>query len=286
MRRSIAIQFVRRSSLLAAILLPGIGICLASPTFAQTSTRLAEPKPLTEFPPKGKFHIYLLMGQDNMIGRGKVSDEDRKLASRVVKLDREGRWVPAVDPLHSENLAIDGVGPGLSFGRLVSADDDTITVGLVPCAKPGSPLTSWQPEGSAYRNAIKQAKLAQERGTLKGILWHHGEYDGRLRVQSATYGIRLAEIVLAFRKDVHEPQLPFIAARMADFVRPDRIPYANRINSALDRLPREVRYVSLVNTDHLTPIGGTDDFDARSARELGVRFAKTVRDLRFEQARK
>ncbi|HEX8916483.1 MAG TPA: sialate O-acetylesterase, partial [Humisphaera sp.] len=51
-------------------------------------------------PAKDKFLLFLLVGQSNMAGRGKVEDEDRKPHPRVVSLDKAGQWVPAVDPIH------------------------------------------------------------------------------------------------------------------------------------------------------------------------------------------
>ena len=45
-------------------------------------------------------HLYLLIGQSNMAGRGEVAKEDRTPHPRVLKLDKKDEWVPAVDPLH------------------------------------------------------------------------------------------------------------------------------------------------------------------------------------------
>jgi hypothetical protein len=51
-----------------------------------------------EEPSKENFHLFLLVGQSNMAGRGKVAEEDRKAHPRVLMLTKENRWVPAVAP--------------------------------------------------------------------------------------------------------------------------------------------------------------------------------------------
>jgi hypothetical protein len=47
-----------------------------------------------------RFHLFLLAGQSNMAGRGKVEPQDAEPHPRVRMLDQAGNWVPAVDPLH------------------------------------------------------------------------------------------------------------------------------------------------------------------------------------------
>src|SRR5687767_14018933 len=49
---------------------------------------------------KGKFHLYLLIGQSNMAGRGAVEEADKKPLPRVFMFTKEKAWAPAVDPQH------------------------------------------------------------------------------------------------------------------------------------------------------------------------------------------
>ena len=46
------------------------------------------------------YDLYLLTGQSNMAARGKVDIESKQTHPRVFTLSKEGRWIPAVDPLH------------------------------------------------------------------------------------------------------------------------------------------------------------------------------------------
>src|SRR5262245_32294917 len=78
-----------------------------------------------------KVHLYLLIGQSNMAGRGKVEAEDKKPHTRVLMLNKEDQWVPAVDPLHFDKGSA-GVGPGLTFGKTLAEADKEVTIGLIP----------------------------------------------------------------------------------------------------------------------------------------------------------
>ncbi len=105
-----------------------------------------------KLPAKEKFHLYLLVGQSNMAGRGKVEAEDKNPVANLLMLDKLNNWVPAVDPLHFDKPSA-GVGPGRTFGIAVAAAEPTITVGLIPCAAGGSPIDAWKP--GAYHAQTK-----------------------------------------------------------------------------------------------------------------------------------
>ena len=52
-----------------------------------SSTAAAE----TKLPAKKDFHLYLLVGQSNMAGRGKVAEADKRLSSEEANELRTGR---------------------------------------------------------------------------------------------------------------------------------------------------------------------------------------------------
>ena len=62
-------------------------------------------------PPKEKFKIVVLAGQSNMAGRGFPTEADKVAHPRVLMLNRQGEWVPCVDPIHYD-IPGSGVGPG------------------------------------------------------------------------------------------------------------------------------------------------------------------------------
>src|SRR5438445_12927696 len=96
--------------------------------------------------PKEKFHLYLLVGQSNMAGRGEVEEQDKTPHPRVFSFDEKEQWVPAVEPLHFDKPKIADVGPGLAFGKAMAEAEPDVVIGLIPCAVGGSPLASWQPK--------------------------------------------------------------------------------------------------------------------------------------------
>ena len=125
-------------------------------------------------PAKEQFHLFLLVGQSNMAGRGKVEQQDREPHPRVLMLTKDQQWVPAVAPLHFDKPSVVGLGIGRSFAMQVAETDADITVGLIPCAAGGSPIASWEPGGyhgqtrsHPYDDALHRAKLAMKAGTLR-----------------------------------------------------------------------------------------------------------------------
>ncbi len=238
-----------------------------------------------QLPPKHKFHLFLLAGQSNMAGRGKVEAQDRQPHPRVVMLTKDNRWVPAVDPLHFDKPGMVGVGPGRTFGIEVAAADPEITVGLIPCAAGGSPIASWQPRGyhgqtksHPYDDALRRARKAMESGVLRGILWHQGEADaghGRAEV----YEQKLHELVARFRRDLGAPDLPFVAGQLGQFAGRPWSDGKRRVDAAHRSLPQKVPHTAFVPSEGLTPKSDGVHFDAASCREFGQRYARAYLTL-------
>ena len=140
--------------------------------------------------PHEALHLYLLIGQSNMAGRGEVAAQDRQIHPCVSALDRSCRWLPAADPIHFDKPGA-GVGLGLTSGKIMAGHDPLVHVGLIPCAAGGSPISVWRPgctwdeTGSVpYDDALRRSRLAMGQGVLRGILWHQGESDSKeLRIR-------------------------------------------------------------------------------------------------------
>ena len=100
-------------------------------------------------PPQG-MKLILCIGQDNMAGRTKATDEDRVEVPNAYKLDRDGKWVAAKTPYHFDRRTA-GVGPVDDFVRLYLADRPGESVGVVPCAVGGSSISSRPSSGTRAR---------------------------------------------------------------------------------------------------------------------------------------
>ena len=112
--------------------------------------------------PRENFHIYLLIGQSNMAGRGDVSAE-KVDSSRLLKWGDAGGWVEATEPLYRDGETA-GAGPGMSFARAMADAEPNATVGLVSAAVGGTLLREWMPGCTFYTNAVARCRAALAKG--------------------------------------------------------------------------------------------------------------------------
>jgi hypothetical protein len=238
----------------------------------------------TKLPPRERFHLFLLVGQSNMVGRGKVADQDKQPTPRVLKLSQDGNWVPAIDPLHFDKPKIVGVGLGRSFAAEVAAANPEITIGLIPCAVGGSPIASWEPGGyhastktHPWDDALVRAKVALKSGTLKGILWHQGESDSQPKL-AEVHEVKLHALIARFRSALDAESVPFIAGQMGQFAKRPWDDARKLVDAAHRKLPKNVPHTAFVSSDGLTHKGDIVHFDSKSYRELGRRYAKAYLD--------
>lgn len=228
---------------------------------------------------KKDFHLFLLVGQSNMAGRGEVTSADRKPIDRVLMYTKAGEWKPATAPLHFDKPKIVGVGIGRSFAKKVLGDRRDITIGLIPCAVGGSPIDSWT-DGAYYKptkshpwdDALRRAKAALKSGTLEGILWHQGESDSKSGLAQA-YEKKLHALVERLRKELKAKHAPFIAGQMGQFKERPWSDDKKLVDQAHQNLPKHVGKSAFVNSDGLKHKGDKVHFDADSYRELGRRYA-------------
>lgn len=246
-----------------------------------TTTRAAEPATRPAPPADAKLAIFLLAGQSNMAGRGKVEPQDQVADPNVWALDAQNAWVPAIDPLHFDKPKIAGVGLGRTFAiDYAKAHPDTI-VGLVPCAVGGTSLDEWAPGGKLYSNAIDRMRIAMRHGTVRGILWHQGESDAKPeRIES--YATRFDALIAHFRADLQATEVPLVVGQLGILERAEestpRVPF----NAMIARYPEGRPLVACVTSEGLKSNGDGTHFDAASQRELGRRYAAAF--LKLEAA--
>jgi len=265
-----------------SVLLTLTACSMAAPAGAQTNAAAAP----TRLPAKEKLHLYLLMGQSNMAGRGKIASEDKATHPRVLLFTLDNKWELAVEPVTRDKPGMLGVGPGLAFGKAMAEKEPGVTIGLVPCAVGGTPLKRWQSGGDLYSNAVHRARLAMQNGTIKGILWHQGESDSGSTTNAHTYGDRLARMIEDIRADLAAPGLPVVVGQIGEFLYdrgPDHSPYARVVNAALAALPDKVPATACAPSKGLNHKGDQLHFDAAAQREFGRRYAAAM--LRLQSAR-
>lgn len=239
----------------------------------------AKPAAAVPLPAKEKFHLFLLVGQSNMLGMAKAEDQDRVAPPRVYAFNDRKEWIPAADPLQIRQHPSAGVCLGRTFGIEVAATDPTIAVGLIPAAVGSTNTGEWLSEKCGYYDkALKMAQAASEKGTLKGILWHQGESDC-LGGQFKGYRERLQTLAEKFRTDLKQPDLPFIVGELGPFLEKSARPGVEQVNAALKSFPSHVARSAFVSAEGLKDKGDKTHFDAASTRELGHRYAAAYLQL-------
>ena len=83
--------------------------------------------------------LYLLIGQSNMAGRGKLTAENRVGSERIYKLDAQGKWQQAEEPIHFDKK-VAGAGLAASFARMVADKDRNDKIlARIPAGRWGTP---------------------------------------------------------------------------------------------------------------------------------------------------
>lgn len=230
-------------------------------------------------PSKESFDLFLLVGQSNMAGRGKVTDADQSPVDGVLMFNTDQQWVPAVDPLHFDKPKIAGVGLGRTFGIAIAKMTPGKTIGLIPCAVGGTGIDVWIPGARdaatnthPWDDAMVRAKAALKDGTLRGILWHQGESDSNAE-KSATYEAKLHDLIARFRDELDAPDVPFIVGQLGEFEGKPWDDAKHLVDKAHQELPSKVKATAFVSADALVDGGDKTHFDAESMREFGRRYA-------------
>ena len=225
--------------------------------------------------------LYLLVGQSNMAGRGKVTEADRTPDPRIFVLNRENTWANQGEPLHFDKAEA-GVGLGFTFGKLAADARPGVTIGLIPCAVGGTPISRWKPGADLYEKALARARIAVKSGRLKGILWHQGESDSNNAVQAEGYAEKLAEIVRGFRRDLDASAVPFVAGELGEFLYTrtgDKSPAARIVNAQIDTLPKLVPHTAVARSTGLGHKGDQLHFSSEALKEFGKRYFEALQSI-------
>ncbi len=223
---------------------------------------------------KEKLHIYLLMGQSNMVGRDTSTIFSQTPEPRIGYIDGRSRWFVAVEPMHAGGT---GVGPGISFAKEMLKNYPDGKIGLVPCAVGGSPLKNWMKGAVNYENTLKQAKAAMSAGVLGGVLWHQGENDSYKAEDADTYEARLVEMFKNLRTDLGSPDLPIVVGQMGEFF---KSPNGDTVKAAIEKIPNALPFVGFADSKGLQHKGDNLHFNAEAEEQLGKRYAEAMQKLK------
>jgi carbohydrate esterase-like sialic acid-specific acetylesterase len=252
-----------------------------------TATATTEPPPVDPDPPPGtpRTQVFLLFGQSNMWGVPNPQQQDLEINPRVEVLtmtscQRHGvnQWVPAQPPLHGcvgqigTGTQGPGLGPGDYFAKTVADAFPEDTILLVPAAVPGVSIDTFQPGQQNYNNLLTRARMAQQRGEIRGMIFHQGETDNN----QGTWPARVKTVVDRLRSDLGTGEVPFVAGELLIGG------CCTAHNTLINQLPSVITNTSVARANGFTPLPndgfGNLHFDLTSQREFGRRYGQLMVD--------
>jgi enterochelin esterase family protein len=248
------------------------------------------------------FHIYLCIGQSNMEGPAPIGPQDTisnkrlKLLSALdcPELGRTmGNWYDAKPPLCRCNTRLS---PADYFGRtMIQYLPENISIGLVHVAVAGSKIeifdkvlyktyldTSaasrpWMIKmsdaygGNPYQRLVDMARIAQQKGVIKGILLHQGESNTGDKAWPAKvkkiYDDLLADLQLA------PNSIPLLAGEV---VNADQGGLCARMNEIIVTLPQTLSRAMVIPSAGLEAVPDKLHFTAEAIRRFGRRYASRM----------
>ncbi len=228
---------------------------------------------------KSKVWVFIMAGQSNMAGRGKVEAEDTISDTRIFTLNKNNDWVLAKEPLHFYEPNLTGLDCGLSFAKeiLKNAPSD-VKIAIIPCAVGGSSIQQWLGD-STYRNVTlltnfkEKAALAQTKGVIKGIIWHQGESNANDR-DLPGYPAYMDALFSVFRKTSGFKKLPIILGEIGEFSPdPAKKALTQKMNETIHDFVKTRKNYSYIKTTDLNHKGDNLHFDSASQRKMGERYA-------------
>lgn len=250
--------------------------------FCAMNSMAAEKSGAWKIPEKKNFHIFLLMGQSNMAGFGKLKPGDEKAVPYVLQQLNVGKpgWKPAAHPLHNRKPT-DRFGLGLPFAKEYLKGKSGVVVGLIPVAVGGAPISGLR-KGGVYADAMEKVHFALKQGTIKGILWHQGESDAINAKLAPRYEENLHGLIADCRKDIKDAMLPFIVGDLVDSwgVKGNAKKHAKNIalvRDVLRELPNKVKNTAFVESKDCSAAGV--HFKRDGYITLGKRYAEAYKKI-------
>ena len=215
-----------------------------------------------------------------MVGRDTSGMDTQVDNPRILALDGNNQWVVAREPMH---MGGSGIGPGIPFAATMLKANPKITIGLVPCAVGGTPLSRWVKGADLYGRAVARAKAAVAVGEIKGALWHQGELDTTDRGNAESYGKRLTQMFTDLRGDLGLPKMPIVVGQLGMFLTPQNYTYVETVRAAIAGMPRALPNIGFAASEGLTDKGDALHFSATSQAQFGTRYAEAMIALQKDE---
>jgi hypothetical protein len=253
--------------------------------------------------PDPNFHVFLAFGQSNMEGFPGIEPQDKAGVNPRFRMlapvdfaelgRRKGEWYDAIPPLCRSST---GLCPVDYFGRtMVSRMPERISVGVINVAVAGckielfdkdnhqtyaATVAPWmtniitQYGGNPYQRLVDMARLAQQKGVIKGILLHQGESN----TNDTAWPNKVGKIYRDLIRDLNlkAEAVPLLAG---ETVHAEQRGATASMNTIIAELPKVVPNSHVISSKgcecrpdrlHFTPAG---------YRELGKRYAEKMLEI-------
>lgn len=242
------------------------------------------------------FHIYLCFGQSNMEGHGRFEPQDTSSVERFYALQavdcpesgrRAGEWYPAQPPI---TRCQTGLTPADYFGRtLVENLPADIEVGVLNIAVGGCHIQLFDQDSTQryvqrapdwmksmlaaydndpYKKLVELARIAQQKGVIKGILLHQGESNTGDR----DWPRKVKKVYQQLLKDLNlrAENVPLLAGELLSAEEGGK---CARMNSIIRTLPSTLPTAHIISSAGCRGIGDGLHFSPAGYRQLGKNYA-------------
>ena len=249
-----------------------------------------------------EYDVYILAGQSNMDGRGKSADLTPPLDSPQKNVrfyyqngvHSTNGWIDltpgyAIAPGHKAELPGTTFGPEIGVGAALAKAQPDRKIAILKISRGGTSLAKdWKigtpdepaTQGPLYKEfhegvpkALKMLKDGGDTYVLRAMIWHQGESDSTSTEE--VYTKLLTDFIARVRKDIDQPELPFIIGEVYDNKKRDSILAAQKAVS------KTVPNTALASAADLKTWDNGTHFDAASQLILGERLAAEA--LKFVQ---
>ena len=247
--------------------------------------------------------VWIVAGQSNMEGVGNIAGAAKPHPLvRAFSMRRE--WRLAEDRLHVlaespdvchatfqcpaefgeefRKKSTKGVGPGLFFGREMVERSGGVPQGLICTAHGGTSMQQWSPDRkhlggeSLYASMLTSVRVTGQ--PVAGILWYQGESDTNPQ-DAGHYTSRMKKLVIASRRDLDQPDLPWITVQIARVFMDPASPLAwNSIQEQQRLLPGKIKFLETVPAIDL-PLDDGIHIGAEGCPRLAARLASAASRL-------
>lgn len=248
------------------------------------------------------FYVFLCFGQSNMEGSAKFEARDTIVSDRFQVMGAvdcpslgrtKGNWYKAVPPL---TRCKTGLTPVDYFGRtLIENLPEKVKIGVINVAVGGckielfdrdgyqsylSDAPDWlsnivkEYDGNPYGRLLELAKLAQQKGIIKGVLLHQGESN----TNDSKWPEKVKVVYNNLMNDLNlkPSDVPLLAGEV---VHADQGGVCASMNGIIATLPTVIPNSYVVSSSGCEDAADNLHFTAEGYRELGKRYGAKMLSL-------